>query len=168
MTTTLAMISATQKKGPLGSKPNRSAPSSPLHSHFRRGSASAGNPSPSGKTWWQSRQIWGTWWVSGEGTGKSIGILRKPPSVSLPKTKKMSSSWASFVALVKLSWMGELLQNVKQTSKLMTSNSWVRTGDDVILTADREIFVFDRIKVWQMMKFSSSELTDDINRKSSM
>lgn len=46
--------------------------------------------------------------------------------------------------------MGELIDKIQMdvlADTDGTSNSWVRTGDDVILTADREIFVFDRIKV---------------------
>lgn len=86
MTTTLAMISATQKKGPLGSEPNFPTPGSPLSLYFRRGSTAARNPSPSDKVWWHFRQIWGTWWVSGEGARKSVGILRQPPSVSLQRS----------------------------------------------------------------------------------
>ena len=50
----------------------------------------------------------------------------------------------------------------------MTSNSWLRTGDDVILTADREIFVLDRIKVQHIMKILLYWLTTDdiLNRRS--
>ena len=49
MTTTLAMVSATQKQGPLGSKSDRYDHLALHLIYFRRGSTAAGNSSQSNK-----------------------------------------------------------------------------------------------------------------------
>lgn len=95
MTTTLAMVSAAQKQGPLGSG-GRLLPG--IQAQVIKSDGSLARFGERGE-------------LVVKGPGKALGYFG----------------------------------NLQATNEAFV-DGWVRTGDDVILTADREIFVFDRIK----------------------